>query len=218
LCENNNGTTEVNVRNKQLLGKKWFEVKGRPVLGFCAAAAAREAGIKSDKLIRDLQAGRIPEGELDSGKKRYYTQTQVEEIRRHYERVNREESTWDCSAISRELGVPRIVLTHHWKHGNIPSPHRDKEDPYWTPTEFSQIKHYFETRRYAKDRLMQLRPGLRELGATESEIWFLTNHHVETPEPELDLGAARSRYYTRQQLVELLRAIRSQRAERGLSD
>lgn len=219
------------MNDKTMVGKKWIkiwvEVEGelveKRILGWTIAAAAREAGCTTGAIDYRIRHGDVPKPKLSCGGRRYFTLDEVDQIKEQVANEARQrQDLWNKTAAARHFCVDLVVIDFHIKHGHFPEPSiKTRACHYWTPEEFQKVRDYFSTRKYAKSRLMQLHPGLLELGARPIELDWLKRNRPKYPElqiePELDMGTRKTRYYTRAQLEKLIRLVRIFRAEKNLS-
>ena len=207
--------------DQNMRGKKYFQVysqngkgyKPEKVMGYTVTAMARELGIPREWLAyrREL----LPEPAFTSGARQYWSEQQFEDIKNLYDMSphNLQQTHWNMTAAAEELDVPRIVIEHHMKQGHIKEPSiKTSHGNFWTPKEFSEVRDYFALRKRTKDAMLQLHVGLRELGATDSEIQWANKHRSQFPPPDVDLGGRKGRYYKRRTLQRILRQTRTELA------
>jgi hypothetical protein len=176
------------------------------------AAAAVEVGVTTHLLKYWSKQGVLPGPSRLHGRRHYYTRQDLKKIKKVFARHQCQRMT--KKGIANMVGVSPCVIDWHIKTGSIPAPTFELgSKKFYTVCQAERIKDYFLARREAKEDLVLLMVGLRQLGTTKDEYqWLLRCGKELVPTPTLVLGKSRrNKWFTIGQCKDLLKQIRKLR-------
>jgi hypothetical protein len=134
--------------------------------------------------------------------RRYYTTEQAEQILQIVAQQKKKKGV-SARQMSIRVGLSTLAFGSHIKYGNLP-----KCPPTgYTTDQVKEVLRYFAK----KQKYKNMTVGLRELGATEQEIFWTKTHKELFPQPAWQTKGQKGKHYTTKQLQKLLSTVRKLR-------
>lgn len=186
---------------------------GEELCGWDQISLCKEAGVSATWLRKHVLA-KLPEPQVRGKKKRYWSQDQVVGCLRIIDEAKSYQRMYSLADVGRLCDCPTQYLCYYISQGLLPVPQKTSCGSFWTETEAKEAKRLIERKRYARNYMVNLSVGLKELGATRAELAWAQYHQRDFPQPDLYLGTRKGKFYERKKIALILKQIRLQRVPR----